>query len=344
MVKNWQSFNESIINSEFTIAEYQAFISYIKDKVLSNNTPENRILVKRISDELISEINNEFELKIEDFDIKNIMFGSVNVQNGQFLGVMGYDKMEKVYGGLSKNNFKPGFVVCFDINSDEFNKRKDRYFNYFNRFLENEIDIPENIKCKLTKINTSNSGGGSYRSVSIMFELNNFEFVDIFEKDNVIDFLEEHPEHINGMYDHGDKDEIFDFICDNKLAKKSLSGQKLLDFLKKEKDIKDPKRREMEEENKMYVFISRPKFVIKENGDYKRDIDIENMVPIDPYNSNDLLSLNMMHIRARNQGEQSEVYCIWLPIDAYSEDDLSNINEPEFEYLRKLIDEKKERI
>jgi hypothetical protein len=99
----------------------------------------------------------------------------------------------------------------------------------------------------------------------------------------------------------------------------------------------------MEKDSQMYVFALRPIYNEEKDGRFSKDVDIERMVPIDPYNTEDLSILSMMKLRASTQGDL-KVYCIWIPKDAYTEKDLNNINDEEFTYLRKLIDQKKESI
>lgn len=257
----------------------------------------------------------------------------------------GRENSSKCWELLKYKNYKPGYVTKIKLPIDE-ELKSPRWSKYYQKAISNLNKISNTtigvVMGKPTNQHSRSEIGYIPFYVYIRYE--DFEFIDPFQKENVINFLDENPKHTNALYKWADKDEIFDFILDNPIAKESLRGQNLLDFTKKYKSINNPDRRKMEEDNQMYVFIARPKFKEAEDGNYKKDIEIERLVPIDPYDSKDAYALSMMKMRARMQSNDSNVYCIWLPKDAFDEGDLDGINEPEMEYLRSLIDQKKERV
>jgi hypothetical protein len=94
----------------------------------------------------------------------------------------------------------------------------------------------------------------------------------------------------------------------------------------------------------LFVFIGRDKFIKNEDDSYKKSLEIENFLKMDLYDQNDLLSINMMKMRARNQSGGSEVYMIWLPKRLFREEK-SNYMEDEIpEDIIKMIDKNKKRI
>jgi len=90
-----------------------------------------------------------------------------------------------------------------------------------------------------------------------------------------------------------------------------------------------------------YVFIGRPEFKENEDGKYTKYLEIEKMYKINP-NTDGLYAMNFMKIRARSQGNDSEVYHIWLPKELENEvsGKSSNNMDP---WLIYLIDEHKQK-
>lgn len=328
-----------------------AFNTYYREEVwgkLCGDNINKKDAVIELLNQFIQIVNEEFESDvsisdddvwfsiIEPFDNKdNKDISSSNP--GSFFGQAypGKENSIRIWEKL-KYGYKPGYIARMKLPIDEELKNK-RWSSYYQKVLNGLNKIP-NTKIYVYIGDQVNDHIPLY--VYIRYE--DFEFKDPFDKENVIEFLQNHPEHINALYKFVDKDEIFNFLLDNPKVLKNLTGQNLLDFTKKQKSINNPSRRQMEEENQMYVFIARPSFKEKPDGGYEKDIDIENLVPIDPYNSKDIQVLSMMKLRARMQSNDSNVYCIWLPKDF--EEDLSNINDDEMTYLRSSIDQKKERI
>lgn len=358
MIKNWLSFNESYDQSliNFTREEAEAFLSYYKKevwgKLCGDNLSKKDSFVKLL-DKFIDIVNGEFDSNV-DFSESDISFSIIEPLDGKngsqdisstHPGVYpDVDKLSKTWELLKYKDFKPGYVVKLKLPIDE-ELKNSRWALYYKKVLNDLNEIPN------TKIGVFMSGPTTthsryeigYIPFYIYIRYEDFKFVDPFSKENVIDFILSYPNHLNAMFKWADKEEIFDLLSDNPELRKNLKGQNLLDFTKRIKSIENPQRRQMEEENQMYVFIARPSFKEKEDGSYSKDIEIENLVPIDPYDSKDAYALSMMKMRARMQGGNSEVYCIWLPKE-FEKSELRDINDDSMTYLRKLVDQKKERI
>ena len=76
-----------------------------------------------------------------------------------------------------------------------------------------------------------------------------------------------------------------------------------------------PEQEKQDEDNELFVFIARPGFKETSDGNYKKTLEIERLVKIDRFSSEHHQMVAMMKLRARVQGEGSEVYQILLPTD-----------------------------
>ena len=356
MIKNWQKFNESYDQSliEFTREEARAFSTYIKDDLMSWFSVKAEKELKEVIQEFLLIFNEEFD---SNLSLSDVLIETLIIQPLDGESPYDYRSLSQIYGGyehvnhnlvwelLKYKNYKPAFGVRFKFPNDEDLNQK-RYVSYYNKVLNDLNTIPNTtIKTEMGEVTNKHSSVISGHLPFYLFlRFEDFEFNDPFSKDNVIEFIENHPQHVNALYKWANKDEIFDFIVDHPEIKSQLKGQNLLDFTKKYKSINDPQRSQMESENQMYIFIARPDFKEQSDGSYKKDIEIENLVPIDPYDSKDAYALSMMKLRARMQSNNSEVYCIWLPKDDFEKDDLRKINDDSMTYLRKLIDQKKQKV
>lgn len=94
-----------------------------------------------------------------------------------------------------------------------------------------------------------------------------------------------------------------------------------------------------DEENDLFVFIGRPAFVeVPEgSGNFKKSLEIENLVKVDRFDAEAHSMVSMMKLRARFQGENSEVYMVRLPAG------LAKNGQPE-PWLLDIIDKHKQRI
>jgi hypothetical protein len=75
---------------------------------------------------------------------------------------------------------------------------------------------------------------------------------------------------------------------------------------------------QFDEENDLFVFVARPAFVERPegSGNFKKTLDIENMVKVDRFDAKAHQLVGMLKFRANAQGEGSEVYMVHLPAGA----------------------------
>ncbi len=95
-------------------------------------------------------------------------------------------------------------------------------------------------------------------------------------------------------------------------------------------------------ENDTFVFIGRPKFeeVPPGSGNYKKTLEIEKLIKVDPYNVDDHKMIHALKLRARAQGENSQVFKINLPKGVIKDRATSDLPD----WLVGLIDKNKEKI
>lgn len=168
--------------------------------------------------------------------------------------------------------------------------------------------------------------------------------IDKFTKEELKRLIIAEP----GLFNYIKKDqfnmqEIMSLIDQNPDVNRFINAQTRLDIIKYRKSIENPERRQMEEENQLYIFIARPKFVEQKNGTYIKTLEIENLVPIDPYDASYAGMMSMMRLRARVQGENSEVYGVWLPHD-FLPDSFDVNNYKKSKHIIDLIDKYKFRV
>jgi len=103
---------------------------------------------------------------------------------------------------------------------------------------------------------------------------------------------------------------------------------------------KDERTNKRDQESDCYVFIASYGFREKEDGNYEKFLDIENLFKVDIYDPATYQTINMMKLRARSNSK-STLYMIWLPKDFFpSERERIQPNE----YQLKIIDKYKEQI
>lgn len=135
-----------------------------------------------------------------------------------------------------------------------------------------------------------------------------------------------------------------------RLVAKKLNLSKLESFLEPKmqvdlqlaakKVVRSAAQKEIDRENELFIFIGRPTFVERPNGsgNFKKTLEIERLVKIDPYDAKSHQMAQAMKMRARWQGEKSEVYQVLLPKGTVKDpDDLDN-------WLIQLIDGHKKEV
>jgi len=103
-----------------------------------------------------------------------------------------------------------------------------------------------------------------------------------------------------------------------------------------------PEEIKFDDDNDVFIFIARDKFLEepKGSGKYRKTLDIENLYKIDRFDISDHQALKMMKMRASTQGDGSATYQVSLPKDTMPEK--ANTNLPD--WLVSLIDEHKRRV
>jgi hypothetical protein len=107
--------------------------------------------------------------------------------------------------------------------------------------------------------------------------------------------------------------------------------------------VRNESERSRDESHDLFVFVGRDKFVEKEDGSYRKTLEVENFLKLNIYNPEDLQMINMMKIRARMQGGGSEVYMIWMPKGIF-EEEKDSYTEEEISDFIDVINQKKTRI
>ena len=143
---------------------------------------------------------------------------------------------------------------------------------------------------------------------------------------------------ISGTYNLS---EIYDRL-DTIFNMSDPSIQNIIDLIQK-KLTRGESERSRDETHDLFVFIGRDKFVEKEDGSYRKTLEVENFLKINIYDPEDLQMINMMKIRAKMQAGGSEVYMIWMPKDIF-EEEKDSYTEEEISDFIDVINQKKTRI
>lgn len=112
--------------------------------------------------------------------------------------------------------------------------------------------------------------------------------------------------------------------------------------LRTSQEKRTPAEKKFDDENDYFVFIGRPKFVESPpgSGNHRKTLEIENLYKVDRFELADHAAVKMMSMRARFQGDGSELYAIELPKGTLK--DKGNTNLPD--WLVELIDEHKRKL
>lgn len=105
-----------------------------------------------------------------------------------------------------------------------------------------------------------------------------------------------------------------------------------------------PDEEQYDEEQELFVFIGRPGFRESPPGseNFKKTLEIENLIKVDGYDAEAHQMVQMMKLRARVQGENSEVYSIRLPAGTIP--DRSTMGGKIDDYLIDLINKHKQTV
>lgn len=124
----------------------------------------------------------------------------------------------------------------------------------------------------------------------------------------------------------------------NKLAKLIDSKLAMEMKLAVQEASRTKAQEKFDKENQQYVFIGRPAFKEEPDGKYRKMLEIEKLVPVDRFDVKTHQMVQMMKLRARYQGENSDVYMVTLPVTVLK----PGADVPE--WMIDLIDEHKTRV
>ncbi len=208
---------------------------------------------------------------------------------------------KKILNILDNNNYKNieiTIVKSFKLNYSDYNEDLEDILPNLNYIFKKYSNNYKYGKINDINIKINNLADNHYAIYfSFIFDYN-YEF-DL-NNNSVIDILLEigEKEKSSGyvadlLYNFID---ISKYIEENNLEK-YLGKSNNLKYKKYKKSKDNINRYEMEENNDMFVFLCRDDFKENDNGSFTKDIQIERMVKIDPYNLDDNKTISMMKIR-----------------------------------------------
>jgi len=227
-----------------------------------------------------------------------------------------------------------------DVKLDDYNENKNAFFFGKSELLDLDdteiledqfgIDINEDWILELIEktIEKIKSDDVSTRRFYFLF------LVNLLKSDE----SERIRQVVEGTYDLG---EIYARINSFK-SMQERDLDKVIQLISK-KLIRTELERSRDESHDLFVFIGRDKFVEKEDGSYRKTLEVENFAKINLYHAEDLQMVNMMKMRARYQGGGSDVYMIWMPKDIF-EEEKDSYTEEEISDFIDVINQKKTRI
>ena len=228
-----------------------------------------------------------------------------------------------------------------DVKLDEYNENKNAFFFGKYRMLDlddveiledqfnldpNEDWILELVENLIEKLKSDDASDRKFY----------FLLLSSLIKSDIGD--EKIKEVISGTYNLS---EVYDRL-DTIFNMSDISIQNVIDLIQK-KLTRGEYEKNRDETHDLFVFIGRDKFVEKEDGSYRKSLEVENFLKVNIYNPEDLQMINMMKIRARTQAGGSEVYMIWMPKDIFEEEKDSYSEEDISDYID-AINQKKTRI
>lgn len=227
--------------------------------------------------------------------------------------------IQDLYHQLINDDIKLSFCMNSDIefdkdymaeivNNGETDEYEKRYEKYFKKIFQKQIkDDDFEI---YTEVGFRTNSNIIY--FHIVFILNKPIIFDIFKEP--IKAITKYPTLVNYMYNYVSDEDFYDLV--NKYPneiKDILKDNALLKYTKHSKKHDDPDRFDMEENNYCYLLLCKDKFTENEDGTYIKDLEIESILKIDPYDKEEYgHTLMGMKMRARFQ-EGLSLNILWLP-------------------------------
>jgi hypothetical protein len=344
---------KSTFNIYYMIQKFGNFIteaSSSKEDLNKAYVYDSFLMYYVFKDESIDFMGGFFEIPSHlNRGVSGVEYGCVSVLSDDFnyvkLDGYGYNS-QVIYDEMKAGKPYYRFFIYLILVDEDDKKNLNRYQSFFKSNIQRLIGNNFSVYATLSLSGIKQC----FLDIKIIDNKFNYSLVDDdysegdpFTTNNLIKIIKNDPRQINKVARFFKKETLFELLDKNPEYLNWLETQLSLEYQKQNKLKVDPKRSQMEEDNQMYVFAMRDKFKEDENGLFRKDIEIERMVPIDPYDENHAYIIKMLKLRANSQGDL-KTYCIWLPKDAYTEDELDDINSDEYEYLRNAINSKKERI
>jgi hypothetical protein len=329
--------DNKLVNSSKNLL-YMSYIQHLKE----TNAELPKILKEEVVPELKWLLSDFFD--IQEFTSPNICFIDYNDKS----------KFEVNFSPLNNFHINEKVKFCFYIETicratfddvwEDISKDVDRITEYLNLSVSS---ILEKKQVKNIKVESEFYPHSFEKNKIVIYFVLQTNLIDILDADNFYifnDLVKYNYDLINHLEPFHNKRDIYNLIKSNPDLISKMSPATKLIWTKFDKEQNNPSRSKMENQSDMYVFISRPKFREESDGRFIKDIEIERLVKIDPYNPSDLVNLKMMSLRARTQSIDSKVNCIWIEKGAITQTELDSINDDNMYFLRKSIEERMEKI
>lgn len=335
MVKKWIDFiKESTYNKNEKIESW-AISAYWSKYFVQFLFPEFRKKLYDINfEKKLENIMSDIIDRIDRFSMTPILTLNNNISKTPSSNV--YDNID-IDEFLGKE-FGILIQITVEINSsdllEDFKQNINMFSKIYTKNIKEKIKDIEilNIKIKDILFNIK-SNIGKYTSIEIILITDEkFENPNDWKISKKI--IDRYPEAINRFYYTHDKRKILDYIKINPSIINFLTGQLALDFAKYE----DKKNKTKISKSDTFVFIAKDIFKEYEKGKYYKDIEIESLYKIDSFDINSHTEVNLMKIRANAQmSDGSKLYFIRTERGLLSKDQIKNINDPKYGYIRNMI-------
>lgn len=216
------------------------------------------------------------------------------------------------------------------VSDDKIEEYENRYSKYFKNLFQKKVENNEfETHCEIGIRKNTN-----IVYIHLTFIMNEPIMFDIFK--DPIKAITKYPTLVNYLYNYVNDDDFYELVNKHpEDLKDTLKDNALLKYTKHSKQYDDPDRYEMEESSDCYLLLCKDKFTENEDGTFTKDLDIESILKIDPYDKEEYGSTLMgMKMRARFQ-EGLSLNIIWLPKEYDIDDD--DINSDDNRELRKSI-------
>lgn len=342
-IKNFKDLNESMSeHNKDLLCKYieQIKFRYIMENHIEFDNSRNKVLNNLVGDFDFTDFKNKSSgLNMFFYDTERGV-QDMNTNN------LNYKNVEEAYGKLMNGEYKLSHHANIGLEMDPVqlemiikDKKEDsyeiRYAKFFEKSLKPSVNQEEvDISCSFNIMRNECT-----LNIGYIFKNN---ITDIFKEP--VKVLLEYPSLLNYIYNLISDEDFYEVV--NKYPedlKDNLKDNALLKYIKHSKMYNDPERYEMEKDSDCYVLSAKDVFKEDEDGKYTKDLEIETIIKIDPYDKEEYGSLvSGMKLRSRFQ-EGLSVYIIWVSKN-FDLDEYDDINSDDNITLRKSIREKMVKI